>query len=301
MTLPLTSCNEPCRQQKSQRQWVLETCIDLYGLKVGMRTNRADVLDQMLLRLPTGWKLATSTHLDRLYSFWTNDDTEAVTMYRGPRRVVQNASREEALARLEFEVELFVVENNPARVFVHAGVVGWHGRAIVIPGRSYSGKSTLVAALCSAGATYFSDEYALFDADGRIHPYPRPLRLRTRSKSAVAAAVGSNDELRTAPADCQLPPPIAAADFLTQLAPGGPLPLSLVVLTHYQPGAILEPRTVSAGEALLGLLANTMSARRRPQMVLPSLQRALSHGQIVAGPRGEAEQATEQLLRLARL
>ena len=37
-------------------------------------------------------------------------------------------------------------------VFVHAGVVGWRNRAIVIPGRSLSGKSTLVLALVVAVA-----------------------------------------------------------------------------------------------------------------------------------------------------
>lgn len=46
-------------------------------------------------------------------------------------------------------------------VFVHAGVVGWRNRAIVIPRRSLSGKSTLVLALVEAGADYYPDEYAM--------------------------------------------------------------------------------------------------------------------------------------------
>ena len=58
------------------------------------------------------------------------------------------------------------------RVFVHAGVVGWKGHAIVIPGRSRSGKTTLVAELVKAGAEYYSDEFAVLDAEGRVHPFP---------------------------------------------------------------------------------------------------------------------------------
>jgi len=281
MSRPLTtfSCDDSSGRCEllDQRRWVAEICVDLYGLQVGIRSNRAELLDQMLLRLPTGWKHMASTQFDRLYSLWAEGgDREPVTLYRGSRRLLGNIAWEDALARLEFDVELFVVENNLARVFVHAGVVGWQGRAIVLPGRSYSGKSTLVAALCRAGATYYSDEYALFDADGRIYPYPRALRLRTPIDGRPLTA----DDLNLRPGD-------------------GPLPLGLVVLTHYRPGAFLQPRTVSPGEALLALLANTMSARRRPQMVLTALQRALTSGRVLASPRGEAKETTEQLLQLA--
>jgi hypothetical protein len=66
----------------------------------------------------------------------------------------------------------------PYRVFVHAGVVGWKGKAIVIPGRSHSGQSTMVAELVRAGASYYSDEYAVFDYRGRVHPFPKDLELR---------------------------------------------------------------------------------------------------------------------------
>ena len=279
MSLPLTvlSGAESSGRHRplNRRPWTAETCLDLYGLKVGVRSNRPEILDQVLPRLPTGWQHANSTQLDRLYSLCV-DGADEVTLYRGPRCLVQNAAPENALARLEFDVELFVVENNPARVFVHAGVVGWQERAIVIPGRSYSGKSTLVAAMCRAGATYFSDEYALFDASGMIYPYPRPLRLRATSAGLAPVAADLN------------------------LHPGdGPLPMGLVVLTHYRPGTILQLRVISPGEALLMLLGNTMSARRRPHIVLQSLQRALTSGRVFTGPRGEADETAERLLRMA--
>ena len=40
---------------------------------------------------------------------------------------------------------------------LHAAAVAWQGRAIVIPGHSHAGKSTLTAALLRAGAGYLSD------------------------------------------------------------------------------------------------------------------------------------------------
>jgi hypothetical protein len=64
---------------------------------------------------------------------------------------------------------------------VHSGAVLCGGRALLLPGKTHSGKSSLVAELLRRGATYFSDEYALIDAEGRVHPYPRPLLLRNDS------------------------------------------------------------------------------------------------------------------------
>src|SRR5260370_20995260 len=84
------------------------------------------------------------------------------------------------LDAFESHVQLTVAEYAPRRVFVHAGVVGWKNRAILIPGLSHSGKTTLVDQLIRAGATYYSDEYAVLDERGRVHPYARALGMRSR-------------------------------------------------------------------------------------------------------------------------
>jgi uridine kinase len=41
---------------------------------------------------------------------------------------------------------------------------------IAIPGRSFSGKTSLVTALVRAGAVYYSDEFAVIDRDGLVRP-----------------------------------------------------------------------------------------------------------------------------------
>lgn len=51
----------------------------------------------------------------------------------------------------------------------------------MVPGRTLSGKSSLVLALVKAGADYYSDEYAVFDGSGRVHPYSKPLSRRSGS------------------------------------------------------------------------------------------------------------------------
>ena len=87
-----------------------------------------------------------------------------------------------ALVQLGGHLMIHVAEYAPEFVFVHAGVVAWQGRALLLPGVSHAGKSTLVAELVRAGATYYSDEFALLDSHGRVHPFARDLRIRRPGK-----------------------------------------------------------------------------------------------------------------------
>jgi hypothetical protein len=153
-------------------------------------------------------------------------------------------------------------------------VVGWRGRAMVIPGRSFSGKSCLVAALVRAGASYFSDEYAVIDEQGLAHPYPKPLSIRgvdgEPTRKTPVEALGGR----------------AAVD---------PLPVGLVVLTVYRTEARWSPVRLTSGQAVLALLENTVLARYRPGVALNTLQRVASGALALRGERGEAEEVVAVL------
>ena len=114
------------------------------------------------------------------------------------------ARRESLFDPLESHLQLYVAEWARRRIFVHAGVVGWRGRAILVPGRSFSGKTALIAAFVRAGATYYSDEYAVLDAKGRVHPYPRRLSIRSEGgrgarRCSAAAPPPARSRLRAWP------------------------------------------------------------------------------------------------------
>lgn len=72
----------------------------------------------------------------------------------------------------------------PPFLSLHAATVGWRGHGITIAGHSGAGKSSLCTAALLHGADYFSDEYSLLDAQGRITPYPRPLQWGGESHPA---------------------------------------------------------------------------------------------------------------------
>jgi hypothetical protein len=154
-------------------------------------------------------------------------------------------------------------------VYVHAGVVGIRGRALVIPGRSWSGKSTLVMALVNAGADYYSDEFAVLSPDGSLTPFARPLNLRYPAARRV----------------------VVARDFPP------PLPKLQVAQLHYDSVAGWKVTPLSPGNAVLALLDNTVAARRLGSSASATFARALWGGVHWSGSRGDADEAASRLLR----
>ena len=196
-------------------------------------------------------------------------------LYADAVRLARTKDTDQVLEALERNLHLYVAERARRRVFVHAGVVGWRGRAIVIPGRTMSGKSTLIKALVEAGATYYSDEYAVLDERGRVHPFLKPLSMREngggRPKKILPEALGGTTGVR-------------------------PLPVGLVVATSYREGARWRPRQLLPGRAVMALLAHTVSVRRKPERALTTLRQVVADAVVLKGARGEATEVAETLL-----
>jgi len=252
-----------------------------YGNRIGIRTNDPDLMDRMLDLIPPGWEPVRSRFVDRLYSVLVprNGGSSRFRrlnlVYGDLERIARTPALDDALALMEGNLQIYTAALAKNRVFVHAGVVGWQGRAIVIPGTSFSGKSTLVMELVRAGATYYSDEYAVFDRRGRVHPYARSLSIREKTTGQTERfPVGS----------------------LGRVAGVEPLPVGLVVASMYKPGAHWLPRTLSPGLAILALLSHALPARRQPKMSLEVLQRAVKRARVVKSPRGEAREVVDSIL-----
>jgi hypothetical protein len=260
--------------------WSAGTCFDAYGLRVGVRTNAPGLLEQVGPRLPPGWRASTSPLVDQIFSLWVDPGgtRRPSRVYAGRCRRARTVDLAHALAVLESEIRQCVATGAERRTFVHAGVVGWRGRAIVIPGRSRSGKTTLVAALVKAGASYLSDEFAVLDGRGRVHPFAKPLSIRGASGCDRHARAQRVEELGGSCATA-------------------PLPVRLVVLTEHRAGAEWLPQRLSAGQAVLELLAHTVPARLRPEASLLSLERSVARAVVLKGARGEASDLAQVLLR----
>lgn len=269
-------------QKVDRLGWVAGFALKSYGVRIGVRSNDASALDRVCEYLPYGWQDSTVPLVDRVYSILVGgagpraNGRRFSLLYGDHERIARSTNLDDVFERLEADLRLFVGEFARHRVFVHAGVVGWKGSAIVIPGRSYSGKSTLVAALVRAGATYYSDEYAVFDAKGLVHPFSKPLEIR---------AEGEFKQSRISVGE------------LGGKAGTKPLPVGIVLMTRYKSGAKWRPRKLTPGKGVLELLFNTVSARRSPEKALSTLRHVTKQAEVLKGMRGDTTAIVDSLLR----
>ena len=262
-----------------------QIAFESFGVGFGFRSRTPAVLDQLATGLLPGTRSIEPCEPGRALRWYSVDEAGdharlAVSTEESP---LVTAETDEALAVLDADLRLHVASHAPEHVFIHAGVVAVGGRAVVIPGRSFTGKSTLVAALVQSGAVYYSDEYAVLDAQGRVHPFARHLSLREPQQRRGR---------RVDPAS------LAAADAAERVGVV-PVPISLVVSTAYAAAASWDPEPLSPGQAALALIDNAVAAQLAPERVMPAVRAAVADARAVRSHRAEARETALAILALA--
>ncbi|MBB5786205.1 hypothetical protein [Jiangella mangrovi] len=146
---------------------------------------------------------------------------------------------------------LVAIERSP-RLLLHAGAVARDGRAVLFPGESGTGKSTMVAACLRRGFDYLSDELVAVETDtGCVTGWARPLMLTAWAQGALGLGpVGPGTALATAAHATKAAVP---CDRLGATAVAATLPVAHVVeLRRGAPQTRLVPRP--AGEVLAQVL-----------------------------------------------
>jgi hypothetical protein len=266
--------------------WAAGESVLLHGVRIGLRSSEPEGLDELVSLLPPGWKPSSSRKVDSLYSLVVGGPADRPgvkrlsLLYGNSRRLARARELDDGVF-YEFsgDLEQAVAMLSRRRLFVHAGAVGWRGRAVVLPGRTFTGKSTLTAALVRAGAAYYSDEFAVLDRRGRVHPFARPLSPRPNGAFAK--------------------PERTPVDRFGGTVGTVPLPVGLVVVSEYREGIRWRPRRLTPGRAVLELAANTVTVRDQPQVALEVLKEAVTDAAVLEGRRGDADETAE--LILARL
>jgi hypothetical protein len=187
--------------------------------------------------------------------------------------VFATAMEEELFAWLRHDIDDTVARRSSQLVFVHAGVVGWRGVAIVIPGRRSIGKSMLVAELVRLGAVYYSDTFAVLDETGLVHPYRGTIELRDGEE----------------PQDLRL---------VQEDVPAEALSIGLIVAGAFQPGGAWRPTIVRGAHATLPLIDSTVRARDEANRMSEIAPRIARSAVALRGPRPEAAEVAAQLLDL---
>lgn len=242
-------------------------------------TNARELLPRIESMIPPGSRRRPrASGQQRLGLLAEGDDIYSIYRYDGA--CIHDApGREYALMMLDGQIHGHVALEAPEFIFIHAGVVADGERAIVMPGRSFAGKTTLVRSMVEAGALYYSDEFAVLDANGRVHPYAKPLSYRP-------PVGGPTVDYR--------------ADELGGAAGDEPLPIGLIVFARYRPGAQWNPHPLSPGAGALALLENAVPAQDRPDQTIRHITRAIAGTTVLEGVRGEADEIASQLLDVLR-
>jgi hypothetical protein len=248
------------------------------GMRADIVTDRAetrDALDRLLL--PWLPRTAVGTHPAGLVLQTEGGQDGAPFEVRSAGALIASSrDLEETVPFLQAWLDDAIVHKLTDLVPVHAGVVSWGDAAVLLPGVSHAGKSTLVAELLRRGCVYFSDEYALVDGAGRVHPYPRALMIRNAAgESRPALASAWNAGIGTAPA-----------------------PARLVLTLHYSPDAAWAVERIGQSEMVLELLKNTPHCLAEARDLLSPFIRLAAGAACYSGVRGEASEAAGCILDL---
>lgn len=244
------------------------------GLRLGFRVNRQELLSRLPGLFLPGSVPTDFASLDFEYSLEAEHEPEHYGAYCGSQALARRASLEGAITSISSSVQHTVAQHSREHLFLHAGVIGWRGKAVLFPGGTCSGKSTLVRALIRAGAVYFSDEFARIDAQGLVHPFARPLSIRSSEGRIAVSAEQEGAEIAFEP--CRA---------------------GAIVITHYRADGAWSPSRISRGQASLELLRNTVAVRSDPAKAIRYMSMLAGAATAIRSARGEAEANAPAILR----
>jgi hypothetical protein len=231
-----------------------------FGVRVEVVADDAELLSRLPDALPE-WRRAADGSPSARFEV----SGQGVITLNGEPLSGSHLSTDVTVSVLTTRMRHHLALHAPEHIFVHAGVVSLGTTAIVIPARSFAGKTTLVAELVRQGATYYSDEYAVVDSRGLIHSYPRPLTLRP-------APGWGNQHL-----------PVSVGKIGTEAIRAG-----LLVITEYERGAEWNPVAGTPAEGAIAVIEHTVAARSRPGPALAAARAVASGATVLTGVRGEA-------------
>jgi hypothetical protein len=258
-----------------------ELFIESHGVKMRFASNDPEALCELEALLPDvlagQYEIKPTTDAEHEFRY-TSHRSGSGSLEKNGEVLAQGAPRASLMDQLCSKIRQTVAEYAVGKVFVHAGVVAWKDRAIVLPARSFGGKSTLVAELVRRGAVYYSDEYAILDEHGLVSPFPKPLSIR-----------GVIDEYQ------QVHYPV---ESFGGTAGTKAIPVCLVLLTKYDREGVWQPKFLSQADGTIEIIQNTVPIRRDPKFVLSVLDKVVRNAVIVSSPRGEASETSNCVIDL---
>jgi hypothetical protein len=255
--------------------------IKVYGVKICIKTNKNALLSELkkeiVKTIPVKFEIISQQTPDHTL-YIESVERKKYELYKNEESMGR-VYKSEVLEIFNSMLRLTIAEFAVSKVFLHAGVVAWKGKAIVIPANSFKGKTTLVAELVKKGALYYSDEYAVLNKNGFVQSFPKHLSLRgiinqyTQVDYSVESLGGRAGKKK--------------------------IPVGLILLTEFDSNLNAKkwkPKLLSVGQGIMEIIPYTISIRNDTKFALNVLNKVASHAIIAKSKRGEAKEFVDLLI-----
>ncbi len=129
-------------------------------------------------------------------------------------------------------------------------------------------------------ALYYSDDFAVLDREGLLHPFHRQISLRGYENKYTQVDF--------------------SVESLGGQASDEPIPIGIVLITKYQEGnknpKNWKPQILSGGRGIMEILSHTIPIRYNPKFSLKVLNKVSKRAIICKSQRGEAGEFVDLLL-----
>ncbi len=256
-----------------------EIDFSFYGLKCRLTFDDLSLGEKLVRFLPPYHKLAKFEKAAQVFKLITKENSKINGLYWNEERIQQFDELDETIFEaIESKIQLSLAVALPPRMyFLHAGAVAYKNIGIIIPGSSFSGKTTLTKEFLKFGAEYYSDDCAVIDNYGNLYPYSKTLSIRNRLQESEIVRVESVGAVN----GCR------------------PVPVKLVVLAEYKKRHAWKSHKMSNGETVFELSKNLFypaSMTLYPNETFQALANIVKQSKILSGKRGEAAELVKMVL-----
>ncbi|HVO91141.1 MAG TPA: HprK-related kinase A [Casimicrobiaceae bacterium] len=204
-------------------------------------------------------------------------------------------------ATFESALNWSIALSDVAPLLMHAAVLERDGSALLLPGPSGTGKSTLCAALACSGWRLFSDEVAIFRPDDlALAPNPRPVSLKNGAIDTIRRSFPSAHISRTIVGTAKgdiayMRSPRAAIERSHEPALAG-----TIVQPIYHAGAATSVRRLASIEAFRLLTDNAVNYTSMLQLGFDAITRMVDRCRCYALVYSRLDEAMDTVAALHR-
>lgn len=184
-------------------------------------------------------------------------------------------------------------------IILHAAVVDFGGKAVVMPAGSGAGKSTLSLVLMAEGGRLLSDEFGLLDRQtSTFASHPRPVSLKNEGIKAAQRLIGVKAVTRPmgdTPKGYIAYHPPRDSDFQEAKRVSNP---SLIIFPQFMRGAGPAINTVSPPDAASRLIASSTNYGLSGELGFQAIQRLVQTVPAFEISYGSTEQAARIMRQL---